>query len=67
VELADKFAEASVAYKDDPTALHLRAMNKLYEVIKDKGSMVVVPASALRRRTGRGRLARPKRPPSLVG
>jgi len=56
VELADKFAEASVAYKDDPTALHLRAMNILYEAIKEKGSMVVVPACGLRRGTGRAGL-----------
>jgi regulator of protease activity HflC (stomatin/prohibitin superfamily) len=56
VDISEKFAEAAAAYKDDPTALHLRAMNMLYEVIKEKGTMVVVPASRLRRRTGRAGL-----------
>ncbi len=59
VELAEKFAEASGAYKDDPTALHLRAMNMLYEAIKEKGTMVVVPASALQR--GRRQIRRARR------
>jgi hypothetical protein len=34
-------------YKDNPIALHLRAMNMLYEAIKEKGSMVIVPSSAV--------------------
>jgi regulator of protease activity HflC (stomatin/prohibitin superfamily) len=55
VQLAHKFAEASVPYRNDPTALHLRAMNMLYDVIKEKGTMVVVPASALGRKSGRTR------------
>ncbi len=55
VELAARFAEASVAYKTDPTALHLRAMNILYEAIKEKGTMVVVPASSLRPRARKAR------------
>jgi len=46
-EIADKFAAASATYKDDPVALHLRAMNMLYEAIKEKGSMVIVPSSAV--------------------
>jgi len=54
-EIAGKFAEASTAYKDDPVALQLRAMNMLYEAIKEKGTMVVVPTSGLRRRPSRGR------------
>jgi regulator of protease activity HflC (stomatin/prohibitin superfamily) len=53
VDIAAKFVEASVAYRGDPVALHLRAMNMLFEVIKEKGSMVVVPAAGLRRRAGR--------------
>ena len=53
IELAEKFAEASVVYQNDPTALHLRAMNMLYDVIKEKGKMVVVPTSSLRRKSGR--------------
>jgi len=46
-EIADKFAAAAATYKNDPTALHLRAMNMLYEAIKERGSMVVVPSSAV--------------------
>jgi regulator of protease activity HflC (stomatin/prohibitin superfamily) len=46
-EIADKFAAAASTYKDDPVALHLRAMNMLYEAIKERGSMVIVPSSAV--------------------
>jgi regulator of protease activity HflC (stomatin/prohibitin superfamily) len=46
-EIADKFAVAAATYKDNPVALHLRAMNRLYEAIKEKGSMVIVPSSAV--------------------
>jgi regulator of protease activity HflC (stomatin/prohibitin superfamily) len=46
-EIADKFAQAAATYKNDPTALHLRAMNMLYEAIKERGSMVIVPSSAV--------------------
>ena len=46
-EIADKFATAAATYKDDPVALHLRAMNMLYEAIKERGSMVIVPSSAV--------------------
>ena len=46
-EVADKFAAAAATYKNDPTALHLRAMNMLYEAIKERGSMVIVPSSAV--------------------
>jgi regulator of protease activity HflC (stomatin/prohibitin superfamily) len=46
-EISAKFAEAALVYRDNPTALHLRAMNMLYEAIKEKGSMVVVPSSAV--------------------
>ena len=46
-EIASKFAEASLLYVNNPVALHLRAMNMLYEAIKEKGSMVIVPSSAV--------------------
>src|SRR5207249_2832227 len=46
-EISDKFAQASQVYKDNPVALHLRAMNMLYEAIKERGSMVIVPSSAV--------------------
>ncbi len=46
-EISDKFAQAAQVYRDNPIALHLRAMNMLYEAIKEKGSMVIVPSSAV--------------------
>jgi regulator of protease activity HflC (stomatin/prohibitin superfamily) len=46
-EIADNFAKAALTYRDNPTALHLRAMNMLYEAIKERGSMVIVPSSAV--------------------
>jgi regulator of protease activity HflC (stomatin/prohibitin superfamily) len=46
-EIAEKFAKASQQYADNPIALHLRGMNMLYEGLKEKGSMVIVPSSAL--------------------
>jgi len=46
-EISDKFAQASIVYQNNPVALHLRAMNMLYEAIKEKGSMVIVPSSAV--------------------
>jgi SPFH domain/Band 7 family protein len=46
-EISDKFAQAAAVYRDNPVALHLRAMNMLYEAIKEKGSMVIVPSSAV--------------------
>ena len=46
-EISEKFAKASEVYMHNPTALHLRAMNMLYEAIKEKGSMVIVPSSAV--------------------
>jgi regulator of protease activity HflC (stomatin/prohibitin superfamily) len=47
VQVSDQFAQASRVYADNPGALHLRAMNMLYEAIKEKGSMVIVPSSAV--------------------
>jgi|GEM_PF-125308 len=46
-EIAKKFEEASRAYQGNPTALHLRAMNMVFEGLKQKGSMIIVPSSAL--------------------
>jgi len=46
-EISEKFAKASEVYINNPTALHLRAMNMLYEAMKEKGSMVIVPSTAV--------------------
>jgi regulator of protease activity HflC (stomatin/prohibitin superfamily) len=46
-QIAASFAEASKAYVDNPTALHLRAMNMLFEGLKEKGALVIVPSSAV--------------------
>jgi regulator of protease activity HflC (stomatin/prohibitin superfamily) len=46
-QIADSFAKAAKAYRDNPTALHLRAMNMLFEGLKEKGAMVIVPSSAV--------------------
>jgi regulator of protease activity HflC (stomatin/prohibitin superfamily) len=46
-EIAEMFGKAALTYRDNPTALHLRAMNMLYEAIKEKGAMVIVPSSAV--------------------
>ncbi|HWI54064.1 MAG TPA: slipin family protein [Desulfobacteria bacterium] len=46
-EIAEKFSEASKSYAGNPLALQLRAMNILYEGLKEKGALVVVPSSAV--------------------
>lgn len=46
-EIAEKFSQASKEYTNNPVALHLRGMNMLFEGLKEKGSMVIVPSSAL--------------------
>jgi regulator of protease activity HflC (stomatin/prohibitin superfamily) len=46
-QIAHSFAEASQAYINNPTALHLRAMNMLFEGLKDRGALVIVPSSAV--------------------
>lgn len=46
-EIASKFIDAARPYQDNPVAVHLRAMNMLYEGLKDKGSIIVVPSSAV--------------------
>jgi regulator of protease activity HflC (stomatin/prohibitin superfamily) len=46
-EIAEKFSKASEYYKDNPAALHLRAMNMVFEGLKQKGSMIIVPSTAV--------------------
>lgn len=46
-QIAESFAKASKAYINNPTALHLRAMNMLFEGLKERGAMVIVPSSAV--------------------
>lgn len=46
-EIANLFARAADSYKDNPTALHLRAMNMLYEGLKEKGALMLVPSTAV--------------------
>jgi regulator of protease activity HflC (stomatin/prohibitin superfamily) len=46
-QIASSFAEAAKAYADNTTALHLRAMNMLFEGLKEKGAMIIVPSSAV--------------------
>ena len=47
MEIADMFKKAAESYEDNPTALHLRAMNMLYEGLKEKGALMLVPSSAV--------------------
>jgi regulator of protease activity HflC (stomatin/prohibitin superfamily) len=47
MQIAASFAEAAKAYENNPTALHLRAMNMLFEGLKEKGAMIIVPSSAV--------------------
>jgi regulator of protease activity HflC (stomatin/prohibitin superfamily) len=47
MEIANSFQQAAKAYHDDPTALHLRAMNMLYEGLKEKGALMLIPSSAV--------------------
>jgi regulator of protease activity HflC (stomatin/prohibitin superfamily) len=47
MQISASFAEASKAYVNNPTALHLRAMNMLFEGLKEKGALVIVPSSAV--------------------
>jgi regulator of protease activity HflC (stomatin/prohibitin superfamily) len=46
-QIAEKFQQAAKFYADNPTALHLRAMNMLYESLRDRGAVVIVPSSAV--------------------
>jgi hypothetical protein len=47
IEISDKFVEAAKRYRDDPTALHLRGMNMIFEGIKQRGTIVLLPAGGL--------------------
>ena len=47
LEIAHSFAEAAISYHNNPTALHLRAMNMLYEGLKEKGALMLIPSSAV--------------------
>jgi regulator of protease activity HflC (stomatin/prohibitin superfamily) len=47
MQIAGSFASAAQAYINNPTALHLRAMNMLFEGLKEKGAIVIVPSSAV--------------------
>ncbi len=73
-QIAASFAEAAQAYADNPTALHLRAMNMLFEGLKEKGALMIVPSSAVETMnlgglTGLAALARPGggAPPAASG
>jgi regulator of protease activity HflC (stomatin/prohibitin superfamily) len=46
-QVAEKFEEAAKTYQNNPVALHLRAMNMLYEGLKEKATLVIVPATVL--------------------
>src|SRR4029078_6838511 len=46
-QVAEKFAEAAKTYTNDPVALHLRAMNMLYEGLKENATIVIVPSTAI--------------------
>ncbi len=47
MEIAHSFQEAAKSYHNNPTALHLRAMNMLYEGLKEKGALMLIPSSAV--------------------
>ena len=47
MEIAHSFEEAAKSYHNNPTALHLRAMNMLYEGLKEKGALMLIPSSAV--------------------
>ncbi len=46
-QVAEKFSEAAQSYVNNPTALHLRAMNMLYEGLKNNSTIVIVPSTAV--------------------
>ena len=47
MQIASSFSETSRAYQDNPTALHLRAMNMLFEGLKEKGALMIIASSAV--------------------
>jgi regulator of protease activity HflC (stomatin/prohibitin superfamily) len=46
-QVAEKFTAAARTYADDPAAFHLRAMNMLYEGLKQNSTIVIVPSTAV--------------------
>ncbi len=46
-QIAESFRQASLAYVDNPVALHLRAMNMLFEGLQERGALIIVPSSAV--------------------
>jgi regulator of protease activity HflC (stomatin/prohibitin superfamily) len=46
-QVAEKFGEAAKTYANDPIVLHLRAMNMLYEGLKENATIVIVPSTAV--------------------
>ncbi|MDQ6768040.1 MAG: slipin family protein [Candidatus Eremiobacteraeota bacterium] len=46
-QIAESFVQAAKSYEGNPVALHLRAMNMLYEGLKEKGAMIIVPSTAV--------------------
>jgi regulator of protease activity HflC (stomatin/prohibitin superfamily) len=46
-QIAESFRQASLSYVDNPTALHLRAMNMLFEGLQERGALIIVPSSAV--------------------
>ena len=46
-QVAEKFAEAAKSYEHNPVAFHLRAMNMLYEGLKENATIVIVPSTAV--------------------
>jgi hypothetical protein len=46
-QIAESFRQASLSYVDNPTALHLRAMNMLCEGLQERGALIIVPSSAV--------------------
>ncbi len=76
VQIAKRFAQASIEYQQNPVALHLRAMNMLYEGLKEKGALMIVPSTAvetmgLGAMSGlaaiTGQQVKPRTPPALDG
>jgi regulator of protease activity HflC (stomatin/prohibitin superfamily) len=60
-EIAHSFQQAAKSYHDNPTALHLRAMNMLYEGLKEKGALMLIPSSAVESMGMGGMLGAPAR------
>jgi regulator of protease activity HflC (stomatin/prohibitin superfamily) len=63
-QIAEKFGQAAKTYENDPVALHLRAMNMLYEGLKQNSTIVLVPSAALETMQlgGLAKIVRPEQP-----